>query len=519
VVWLAIVWGLARLAERRAEDRPAPSAGRMIAIGAGALVAVAALGYLAWDRSAEYVGGRDVIGSEALANLFEPLPPSQALGLWVSSDYRIVDASFFGEGGVFTVLLALIGIAAAGLGIARLVRDRELALISALLVSAGAWIVAGISLGPYVASKSLAIIAPLVMLAAVVGIAPREGAEEGEGESDRAWIARTVLAAMFTVLALGSSYVALAGARLDRDDHEAQLAQFRDEVEGARVLFLGSDEYAPWYLRGAFVQSPSGTVPGLYRGIDRQIGYATGERFDFDTFDEQTLDELDYAITPNSDFQSEPPPNFRLVDETESFRLYARTGPTDQHLSALEGDIPGTVLDCGTPEGRKGSRLKGRAHVFTEAPVVVPFGDPLGDDPTAGSYVEWVNEGQPVTQSLALGRGAWELAIQYHSLEPVVVDVPGHLRTEMPPNSSRIGPLWSIGTIELDEPADVQVTVQPEARPSPRDLLSLERARTGPETVLGVVGAIPAGGEREVVPLSEACGRTMDWVELEEEPK
>jgi hypothetical protein len=513
-VWFASRWGLARWSERRGAPgaEPIPLA-RIVAIAAGALVVAGALGYVAWDRSAEFVGGRDVIGSGALANLFDPIPPSQALGLWLSSDYRVVEVSMLGEGGVFTYLLALLGVAALALGLIRLARERELALLSALLVAAGAWVVAAISLGPYVASKSLAIISPLVMLAAIVGIAPRDG------EDDRRWIARTLVGVAFVAIALGSSYLALAGARLDRDDHEAQLAQFRDEVDGKRVLFLGSDEYVPWYLRGAEVEAPFGTVPGLQRATDRALAARTGERFDFDSYDATTLDQIDYAVTPNSGFQSEPPSNFELVGETESFRLYERVGPTPERVAGPEGDVPGVTVDCETPDGRAVSRAKGEAHVFPENPVVAPFGDEYGAGPSGGSFVEWVNEGQPITRTLDLGRGAWELALEYHSLEPVVVDIPGLLHTELPPNSSRIGPLWPVGTIELDEPAQVPVTVQPGTRPSPRSLLSFERARTGPETILGVVGAVPAGEKREVVPFSKTCGRTVDWFTVERPPE
>ena len=511
-VWVAALWALSRWTERRAGSRPVPLA-RLAAVAAAALAAAGALGYLAWERSAEFIGGRDVVGSEALANLFDPIPPSQALGLWVSSDYRIVDTSFLGEGGPFTVLLALLGVAALALGTWRLARGRELALLSALLVCAGAWVVAAMSLGPYVASKSLAIASPLVMLTAIAGIAPRTG------EGDTAWIARMLVGAAFVAIALASSYVALAGARLDRDDDEARLAQFRDEVQGKRVLFLGSDEYVPWYLRGADVEAAFGTVPGLQRPTDRGLAPRTGERFDVDTFKPETLDEMDYLVTPTSGFQSEVPSNFDLIGATSSYRLYARAGPTSERVAGAEGDVPGFTLDCETPEGRAFSRQRGEAHVFSQNPVTGGFGDDFGLGPNGGSFQQWVNEGQPVTRGLELGEGAWELALQYHSLEPVLVDVPGLLHVELPPSSSRIGPMWPVGTIELDRPAEVPITVQPQMRESPGSVLTFERARTGPETILGVVGAVPAGRKREVVPLSAACGRTIDWFTLDEPAK
>jgi hypothetical protein len=499
-VWFAIRWGIAGWRERRNTSGKRPvRVGRVAGLAAGAIVVAVPLGYLAWDRSAEFIGGRDVVGSEALANLFDPLPPSQALGLWLSSDYRIVDVSFLGEGGIFTVLLAMLGVVAAGLGVARLVRNRELSLLSALLVAAGAWVVASISLGPYVASKALAIISPLVMLVAIVGIAPVQRA------GDLAWIARTLVGVTFVALALGSSYLALAGARLDRDDHAQQLGEFRDEVDGARVLFLGSDELVWWSLRGAEEVVP-GTQTAEYEGVPR-----TGERVDFDSFAAETLDMFDYAISARSGYMSEIPESFHRVAETESFVLYERVGPTPPYQSLAEGDLPGAVLTC----DHELRRLGGTAFLWTRKPVVAPFGDEYGFGPTGGSSVEWVNEGQPITRTLDLPAGRWELSLQYHSLEPVNVDVGGLLQAELPPNSSRIGPLWRVGEVELEKRTDVAVTVQPQQRPSPRSLLSFERARTGPETVLGIVAAVPADGRREAVPLSAACGRVVDRLDLD----
>jgi hypothetical protein len=467
------------------------------------LAAAALLGVVAWDRAADFIGGREVIGSEALANLFDPIPPYETLGLWLSSDYRIVDISFLGHGGAYTWLLVGLGLVAAGLGVLRLAKRRELALISALLAAAAFYAVAERSLGPYVGSKALAVASPLVMLTAIVGVAPR-----WRGLGSGASLARSALIVAFVGIALGSTYLALSGARLDRDDHLEQLSRFRDEVDGHRVLFLGSDELVFWALRGASVE-PGTQFPDVIE-LPR-----TGERVDFDSFVPGTLDDFDYVVAPNSDYMSEPPSNFRVVARTESFTLYQRFGPTPPRKTLPEGELPGGLLDCDKPHGWRISRMDGRAHVFVEPPALAVFGIPFGADPTGGSSVLWLKEGQPVTRTLSLPAGRWQVSLQYHSLEPVSVDAPGVLQAELPPNSSRIGPYWPVGTIELDAPRDVAFTVRPETRSGLSGALTVERGRTGPESILGALVATP-DPEREVVPLSQACGRLVDFYELDE---
>jgi len=498
-LWAAVSYGFSR---GPAAAWAALRGRRWVAPAALALAALAAaFGFVAWDRSADFIGGRAVVGSGALANLFDPLPPSEGLGLWLSSDYRIVDVSFLGHGGIYTWLLGALGVAAAGLGVLRLAARRELVLISALVAAAAAYLVAHYSLGPYVASKALVIAAPLVMLTAIVGIAP-----QGRCTGSRHALVRGTLMIAFVAIALGSSYLVLSGARLDNDDHTTQLAEFRDEVEGKRVVFLGSDELVPWALRGASV------IPAT-QFHDRELLPRTAERVDLDAFVPSTLDGFDYAIATNSEFMSEPPSNFKPVAQTESFTLYERVGPTPPRETLPEGELPGWVLDCGTTAGRDLSRRQGVAHVFERNPALAPFGIPFGADPTGGSYVEWVKEGQPVTRSLTLTPGRWQISLQYHSLEPVAVDAPGLLHADLPPNSSRMGPYWPVGTVELDEPRDVAFTVQPQVRTGLSGLLTLERGRTGPETILGVIAATPES-KRESVPLSDACDRLVDWYEL-----
>jgi hypothetical protein len=502
------VWAAASLAPSRLRGLRAVIASRpsLAVVGLVALAAAMFVAVLAWDRATDFIGGREVIGPDALANLLEPIPPYEVLGLWLSSDYRIVEISFLGHGGIATWALAGLGALATAIGVIRLARRRELALLSALAAAAGAYLVGRYSLGPYVGSKALAVMAPLVMLTALVGLAP-DAVRPGRWTA----IVRVALLAAFMALALGSSYIALTGARLDRDDHEAQLGAFRDRVQGQTVLFLGSDEYAAWYLRGASVLAPTAAPPGLYLPVDNLGLPRTGERVDFDSYEPETLDGIDFVITADSSYMSAPPRNFKPVDSTESFTLYERVAPTPPRNTLEEGQLPAAVLDCDSRDGRKISREDGTAHLFPE-PVLRIFG-PLFDRGLQTS-IEWVKEGTTLTTELPLTAGRWEISLQYHTLEPVVVDAPGLLHVELPPNSSRVGPYWRVGTVELDAPQRVAVTIAPLVRSGLRGTLSLERGRTGPETILGALVAVPVGGEREAVPLSEACGRLVDYYEL-----
>jgi hypothetical protein len=490
-------------------------------VAVGLFLGATAAALVAWERAADLIGGKDLTGETAVANLFSAIPPYEVLGIGLSNDYRI-----FAPNDAFASILALLGAVAVGLGVLRLARRRELVLLAALGAAAIAYLVGRYSIGPYAGSKGLAVAAPLVMLTAFVGLAP--------GPDDRDPWARRGRAALllaFTALALFSSYLALAGARLDHDDHFEQLAELRPQVEGERVLFLGSDEYAAFALRGASVVSPEATTLGLYVPQDRPAAPRTGERLDFDSVSSAILDSVDYVVTTRSRFASEPPPQFRRVDSTDSFELWQRTGPVTPTQTLREGELPGNFLDCGTEEGREISRLPGFAEVV-KAAVIVPFGTPVAAD-TPGAPM-WLKEDADgaigelpaeasddrLTRELQLPAGRWELSIQYHSLEPLVVDAPGLLRTELPPNSARLGPYWPLGTVDLDHGVKVPVTVNVVERPFLRRLLGGPPPfRLGPEALVGIMAAVPAGRNRERVPLSEACGRLVDWYVIDEGEK
>jgi hypothetical protein len=485
---------------------------RVLLIAAGA--AIVALGALAgWSSAVSLSGG--ALGGEALGNLFEPIPADQVMGIWLSSDYRVLHPGVFPTGPLLTKLLAGLGLAALAFGVVHLARRRELVLLAAMAATVLIYLGGRYLLSPYVGSKALAVMAPLVMLFAFAGLLL------WPSERNRVLdIARVGLLVAFSALALLSTYLALAGARLDNDDHASELAEFRPEVDGERVLFVGTDEYAPYDLEGAAVTYPVPIPPGLRAPGEERNGLPrTGERTDFDTLTSRALDQVDYAITTKSSYASEPPENFQRVDSTDSFVLWQRVGPTPPRQTLPEGDLIGKTLNCDRSAGRRISSLDGRARVLTREPVLVEFGRLPGEESEEAIDPIWVYEGHPLTQSARLPAGRWELSIQYHSLEPLVLGAPGLIDRVLPPNSTRIGPYWPLGSVEIEEERTIDFTVGPRARPALRALIGVpEGFRTGPQSIVGILAAMPAGDARETVPLSQACGRFVDWYERDGAP-
>jgi hypothetical protein len=391
--------------------------------------------------------------------------------------------------------------------------------------------------GIYADAKALAIAAPLVMLAALYGVLDTRPAERRRGPTslrdrvragasllrdmgaaalrgDAARLGRAALGVAFVTAALVSTYLVLGGARVDRSDQGEDLARLRPELGGKRVLFLGTDEHAAFELGGAAVIGPYPLPRGPQLDLRPGVGVVPDSlRYDFDSVPRETLDWADLAITTRTPYTSEPPPNFRAVDSTESYVLWKRIGPTPARRTLPEGELPGAMLDCSTPQGRRLSGRRGVARIFAPQPAY-----------RAGTH--WVQAGTrpgvpvpaqttedaPVQQRLRLAQGRWEISFQYRSVEPLEVRAPG-LEWELPPNPDLfIGPFWPAGTIEIERAGPVPFTVQVERRPALRRLLGAPGSPRG--ALLGAIAATPVGEPRRTVPLREACGRFVDWYVL-----
>jgi hypothetical protein len=528
-----------------------PRSRRARVLVAVVVVAVLAAGIPEWSQIIEFARARGSLSAVSGGSGSNVLPGTPwfytALGVWPDTDYRVGVPNMLVERLLFAV--ALLALAR---GLVLLWRRRELALLAAAVTAGTLYLAALFGSGPYVQSKALAIMAPLTMLVAVYGAlavfpsrrsrgrtSTAESAADGaRGAAERLLAAPLVwgaVAIVFLAGALLSTYLALGGALINGGEQARQLEALGREVQGSTVLFLGSDDYVGWELRGASVfssdrgdvgtESESGVV--LLPPKATPSPYWT--RYDFDSMTARELDLADFVISARSPLMSEPPRNFKRIAATDSFVLWKRVGPTRPRRTLLEGPLPGRELACGTARGRRLSRSHGIAHVWSPAPV---FGGSAGwsasgRSPAAGSHRQpaLLALGHSLTHGLDLGRGRWAISLQYTSTDPLRVQGPG-LDARLPPNFQRLGSFWRVGTITQRKRSPAIFRVEIEPRSALRDLLSgPDRLDTGSYSLRLRVGDVDAGRgvllagiaatrvgtRRTTVPLRLACGRFVDW--------
>ena len=170
-------------------------------------------------------------------------------------------------------------------------------------------------------------------------------------------------AVVFVALAAYSSFLALRDTVVAPNDRFDELSEFRDEIDGQRVLSLTSDRFADYGLRTAEVQ------PGRERGVQSRhlrgeepaaagrlrLGHGRGaEPVPLRGHHRRRL--------------SEPgPPGWALAKSSESYKLWKRTGVTPTKAILAEEARPGRVFRCENPKFRK--TWRGEALVWPR-PVI-----------------------------------------------------------------------------------------------------------------------------------------------------
>lgn len=215
--------------------------------------------------------------NDDLGNLFGDIPALEMFGVWPSGDFRVEP----GDGGVpapVFYLGALLGALALGTGLQRAIRERDDALLAALLAAFVVWLAALTLSTPYTTAKALQMLAPAVMLIAVRGVLDGRFAPLRPRPT-----AGTALGAAFALAAAGSSALALANAPVGPERYTAGIAKLRPLLTDVPVLMLAPEgqlserhgaEFYGWELRGgspicveAFPEEAGGfdepTPPGI----------------------------------------------------------------------------------------------------------------------------------------------------------------------------------------------------------------------------------------------------------------
>lgn len=490
LVWIAAVlglWALGSIVERLlGGDTPRTLLASLRASLAPIAVALAVLVVVLIPQLARIVrfvsdnastNGTGIAAGD-LGNLAGRLPLWEAFGIWDNPDYRLPAVDPLATGVWAGLVLALVAV-----GAAWWVRRGDWVVPAAAVAALVVWVVTDHGQSPYVAAKSLVILTPLLMLVAVRPLVER-------GHLAARWplpwrLVAPVAAIVLTGAVVSSSWGALRTAKVGPRAHYEELRELRKLVGQRPTLFLGNDDFVAWELAGVPLTAP--VIGVLLMETRPEKPWVYGEPLDADSLEAPVFNRHDWIVTPRDAAASAPREGMRLVRATPSYQLWRRVAPVPRRVVLAEGPNAGAAFDCSTPKARRLLEAGGVA-ALRRPPVVTPVG-PLA----VGAEHEI---------PLPLADGLWMLQMQYDSQHPIEVAAPG-LRRTMPATLDRPGTRWHVGRMRVAGSNGTVVRLR-----------VTDVALTPPGRVAHVTSlvATSVGGSR-TVPLREACGRFVDWIE------
>ncbi|HET8954695.1 MAG TPA: hypothetical protein VFN18_03440 [Solirubrobacterales bacterium] len=214
-----------------------------------------------------------------LGNLFGQISPFEVLGIWPSGDFRLAPGDGAVPASVYVLGIAL-GLLLLISGVAKLVIDRERAILAGLGAAGLAYVAARIGGTPYTAAKAIEIGAPIVALSILLPLLsadrPRLEPEAGRAVTIYLRISERATAPLFVLAAGLCSLLALANAPVGPTSYSSQLSEYRKLVgEGPTVVFASpefleekhGEPFLAWELRGGRVCIKSTDDPEVPRGV------------------------------------------------------------------------------------------------------------------------------------------------------------------------------------------------------------------------------------------------------------
>jgi hypothetical protein len=504
--WLAItagLWILAQLLQIRAE-RGMEGARLVIRRSLPILIPALVVGLLAMltqlDKMIDFFQSGSIGAvADTDSKLRDVVSPLETLGIWPSGDWLLGthDVSDFW-------IFGAIGLAGLAYGLAWWIARRDYALPAAVLSGIAVYLATKYIRdgGLYILAKAVVVPASVVMLMTLTALLSRGGA----------WPKR-IFAAVFVGLAAYSSFLALRDIVVAPDHRLNEMEAFQSDVSGQRVLALTSDRFADYGLRTAEVASPAFNaeirVPSVGSKTQRLP-------IDFDSVPYEVLNQYPYAITTSAIYQSQAPPGWQLADETESYKLWERTGTTPRISSLAEEARPGRIYRCKSPKLSLFLDDGGELLTWQPRPVIAKrlywrAGAPGDALPESRRIDNELAPAQATSQQIYLPPGRWELSLQYVTpVTGVTVRAPGlevHLPAGMDaaiPYRPDQGPYWPVGEV-TSTGEKITVSVQADDIDGYQKLLGVDAP-----AVIGNLTAVNRDGFLPVPNNSAACGLFAD---------
>ncbi len=452
--------------------------------------------------------GATGVGATQYGQLLRVLPLSQISGVWLAGEYRtpVVPepaATLTVIATAAILLLALVGVLWA-------TRRGE---VGPLLLCGAVGLVLLIvfpRVSPYAQGKLLAIGSPLVLLAALVGLAGVRGR----------FALLTLLVGALLALAVGASDILAYGrARVAPTGRMEAIEQVGEHFAGkGLVLWNEFEEYAKYFARAARISVPFEALTPQQVQL-RHPTYFYGHYFDLDEELLSFVEGYPFIVTRRSPAASRPPANYRLVYEN-SYYLGWRREPSPRvlrHLPEQRLYSPANTVTCTALRA-----LVAGAPADSELAVALPpelvWYEPLySPDRSYGWGIDPAQAGAVVTNTpghasgtLTVRGGRYALWVQGDFPRAVRVTLDGR-RVGSVYGSNTPGQWLQATSLQL-RPGSYSLTVSREAG----------RAHFGPgEWNTGLIGAVALQLETperlQRLPVARwrsLCGVTADWVEL-----
>jgi hypothetical protein len=448
-----------------------------------------------------------------LGDLQGPLDPLEVFGVWPRGDFRLPLDN--------PTAYLLIGavVVAVGLGLLHLLRGRGWAMLVFAAASLIAYWYVTRTGSPWVDAKALAILAPVVLLVAVIGAVSL-------GSVGRRIEAGVLLAAIAAGV-LWTNALAYHDAQLSNYPRLHELQQLGQRYAGQGPTFIPEfEEFTKYFLRDTaptagsepYKPGPSGMIPNgsLRFGFSVEVGQ----------FNASYVDSFRTVVLRRSPEQSRPPAMFRLVDRGRFYDVWQR----DPRMArAVLGELPlgtryqpGATPPCGAVQAlaRRASSLRA-GLAWVAAPQLL-----VAAPEQSRHSLNWGADGADPTTFRSIGPGWLQMVVDVPvagrytawteaSLpRPLTLLLNGRRVATIPAGLSPRGPGEDVrvGTFEL-APGRTIVRIE-------RGGGSLSPGDGSQATLLGPTSFVRGGTDGRVVHrLAPAgwrtlCGRALDWVEI-----